>query len=265
MMTKQKKLGKRSGKNKHEFALYVKELNTMLISHTPGAQIRISNPDLYHRIVHILRLQAGKICILFDSVINVRFELHASTDKRHVEGTVLQINQNQKLKPYLTFLLPLLKRDQFEAALYSLVELGVNEIQLIVTDKVHRAWGGEKELDRSRAIMYSAAEQSKNFTVPPIREPISLEQYCNEHDLKNKRTLFFDPEGKAMAQVLDFHVDRANEDFVLLVGPEGDLTEQEKLLIKAHGFEFCALTPTVLRASQAVAISTGLIRSIFRF
>ena len=43
-----------------------------------------------------------------------------------------------------------------------------------------------------------------------------------------------------------------------------DLTEQEKNLLQDQGFLFCALTPTILRAQQAVALSAGLIRSLLR-
>ena len=45
------------------------------------------------------------------------------------------------------------------------------------------------------------------------------------------------------------------------VGPEGDLTLEEKAYLKQLGFVFCALTPTVLRAQQAVALGLGVLRS----
>ena len=46
----------------------------------------------------------------------------------------------------------------------------------------------------------------------------------------------------------------------LLWGPEGDLTSTEKQQVLTAGFQFSKLTPTVLRASQAVAVGLGLIR-----
>ena len=47
------------------------------------------------------------------------------------------------------------------------------------------------------------------------------------------------------------------------VGPEGDLTQEEKDYLKQQGFVFCRLTPTVLRARQAVALGLGILRSYF--
>ncbi len=46
-----------------------------------------------------------------------------------------------------------------------------------------------------------------------------------------------------------------------VIGPEGDLTKEEKAYLKEQGFLFCALTPTVLRAQQAVALGLGILRS----
>lgn len=48
---------------------------------------------------------------------------------------------------------------------------------------------------------------------------------------------------------------------IACAGPEGDLTYEEKMQLTEDGFAFCALTPTVLRAQQAIAIGLGAIRS----
>ena len=50
----------------------------------------------------------------------------------------------------------------------------------------------------------------------------------------------------------------------MLVGPEGDLTHEEKQFVDDHGFIFCKLTPTIMRAHQAVAVGLGVLRSMLR-
>ncbi len=49
---------------------------------------------------------------------------------------------------------------------------------------------------------------------------------------------------------------------VICSGPEGDLTCEEKRMLADANFLFCALTPTVLRAQQAVAVGLGSFRSL---
>jgi len=47
-----------------------------------------------------------------------------------------------------------------------------------------------------------------------------------------------------------------------MIGPEGDLTAQEKELLKERGVQFLRLTPTILRAQQAVVVAMGIFRSL---
>ncbi len=47
-----------------------------------------------------------------------------------------------------------------------------------------------------------------------------------------------------------------------MIGPEADLTATEKKQLKDLGVAFCALTPTILRACQAAALSGAIFRSI---
>jgi 16S rRNA U1498 N3-methylase RsmE len=49
---------------------------------------------------------------------------------------------------------------------------------------------------------------------------------------------------------------------LLLVGPEGDLTLEEKEIVRANKFIFCALTPTIMRAVQATGLAAGFVRSL---
>jgi len=51
-------------------------------------------------------------------------------------------------------LLPLLKRDAFEQAVYGLVEAGVNDIQPVITEKTNCKWGGGAERAGALAAHY---------------------------------------------------------------------------------------------------------------
>ena len=56
-----------------------------------------------------------------------------------------------------------------------------------------------------------------------------------------------------------------SNNIVLMVGPEGDLMGDEKAYLNGNGFVFCQLTPTILRAQQAVTVSVGALRSLLHF
>ena len=245
---------------KHEFAIFVDQLSYLVSSVEPGGTLTLEGEKLHQRLVRVLRLRSGDAVILFDRACHVRFILQEHQGKTRMRGVIHTKKANIILHPSITFLLPLLKRDDCNAALYSLTEIGVNEVRLVTTQKVRRAWGGEGEFIRLRRVMVAAAEQSKNFAFPELYSPTSLSIALQEIA---GICIYFDPSGKPLFEIVSSLVGQSPEYVTLMVGPEGDLVAPEKKIIKEAGFIFCALTPTILRATQATAVGAGIVRSIF--
>jgi len=247
---------------KHEFALYVPNISTILRTVQINSSFTLDDPALVARITTILRLRVGESFTIFDTTLHATCVL-ALVGKKNVTCTLVAKQLNNQLRPKITFILPVLKRDDLQEALYCLVELGANHIQLVLTQKIHRQLGDKKEFERLRRIMIAAAEQSKNFTIPSLCEPIALHTYLEKLS-GNAQKIYFDVEGQqAMSVVQQIKVD-AMQELYLMVGPEADLTPEEKALLRSHNFIFCMLTPTVLRAAQAVAVGLGIFRSMLR-
>lgn len=247
-------------KSQHEFAIYFPALTALLSDAVAQESLKIQDADLAHRVERVLRLQASDEFILFDQRNHARCRLGQFENRRTVEVLLLEVGPNQVHAPELTLWLPVLKRDDLEEALYAAVELGVNSINLLMTEKVQRSWGGEKEFERLQRIIIAAAEQSKNFAFPHLQEPIRFEAFLHS-DSADSALIFFDPAGKPLLETLQTLHAACVSRVDALIGPEGDLTEAEKLQLKSQGAIFCALTPTVLRARQAVAVGIGAIRS----
>lgn len=247
--------------NKHEFALYWQALSKSV---AVNAVITITDDAVVHRIVHVLRLQIGAMLILFNQERNAQVLVHAIT-KKQVSVEVVAVHANHMHEPEITFGLPLLRREALHEAVYGLTELGVNCIQLVHTHKVQRAWAGAHELERARNVMIAAAEQSKNFAFPELHAPITLEELAKNNRARAEHRLFFDPAGQSMSTVvaaLQQEEKLHKKELLILIGPEGDLTQEEKQVLARNDFTFCALTPTVLRAQQAAIVSTGIVRSL---
>lgn len=247
---------------KHEFALYNPEISYMLSSTKIGDSFLVEDSALISRMISVLRFKQGQTFIFFDQAIHATCTLETA-GKKNITCTLVAKKQNTPLAPRITFVLPVLKRDDLETALYSLVELGASSIQLVVTEKVQRAWGGDKELERAQRIMIAACEQSKNFALPELHQPIPIQTYLAKMP-KNASKIFFDVDGQATLSLLNEIKTREPSELFLMVGPEGDLTAAEKELLKKHDVIFCQLTPTILRAAQAVALGLGLFRSALR-
>ena len=250
-------------RNKHEFALYINSLSSLMASVPVGGDLCITSEEIYHRIVNVLRLPMGDELILFNRAMNIRCILRTFRGKKEIDVQVLAKEHNPVSTPKITMIIPLLKREMLDDAVYSAVETGVNSIQLVATQKAQRRWGGDKELSRLQRVMIAAAEQSKHFAFPELLAPIPFDVLLDTVRTSAGPKLFFDPNGKPLLSVLYDIQKQLPQELSLMVGPEGDLTPDEKNQLQDTGFTFCKLTPTILRAQQAVAISSGLFRSIF--
>lgn len=243
----------------HEFAFFVQTLSSLIAELSIGDTITITDQDLIHRIVHVIRLEPGQQCILFDHDIYVQVSLEAIQGKKTGRFIILTRENTLQLAPTITALIPILKREAFELVCYNLAELGITTIQPLITQKIQRSWGGTKEAERIKKIIIAAAEQSKHFKVPLVHNPIALEAVSTT----NFDTLLYaDPQGEPLWQTMQTLRTRRPDHLAFMIGPEGDLTQEEKDYITQQGFTFCALTQTVLRSYQAATLLAGCIRSL---
>ncbi len=249
--------------NKHEFAVYLDSLSSLMASIPVGGDLCIVSEEIHHRITRVLRLVMGDELVLFDRATHVRGVLRTFRGKKEIDVQVVAKEHNAIPTPKITMIIPLLKRESFDAAVYAAVETGMNAIQLVTTQKAQRRWGGDKEFSRLQRVMISAAEQSKHFAFPELLSPIPFELFLDTVRVNAGPKFFFDPQGKPLLSIIYDVQKQLPQELILMVGPEGDLTPQEKNQLQDGGFTFCKLTSTILRAQQAVAIGGGLFRSIF--
>jgi 16S rRNA (uracil1498-N3)-methyltransferase len=251
------------GQQKHEFALFLPNLAELVATKRAGDALRIQDEQVYHRIVHVLRLSPQETIIAFDNHVHVYGTIEALIPKKSVNIIISAVTKNKEQTPHITLCLPLLKREAFEDAVYSAVELGVNTIQLLNTHKGQRSWSGAKDMHRAHNIVIAAAEQSKNFALPIINEPHDV---AHAVDTLSKGTfnICFAVQGKPLFEGVTSVREHSPSHITLFVGPEGDFTEHEYALMEKSGMLFCALTPTILRTQQAVAVGVGAVRALLR-
>ncbi len=251
--------------NKHQFSLYWPQFSSYVASVMINQEIIIDDQLLCHRITRVLRLSAGEHIILFDQQSYGVLQLVKTSEKKSCHVILLEQHNNVVHKPHITCVLPMLKREGLTEAVYGLVEAGVSEIQLLHTEKQQRSWGGDKELMRLHNVTIAAAEQSKNFSFPSIRNPVSLQELIEMHSAQKKEkkiNIFFDPQGTDCFSFVQQARMNKPTDLVFIIGPEGDLTFQEKTILRQYHIEFLTLTPTVLRAQQAAVCAAVLLRSL---
>ncbi len=238
----------------HLFALYHAGLSSQCTA--VGQRIIVTDQQLVVRIASVLRLKVGEQCVLFDRSVHALCEV-LEIAKKQITFLCKNIDKNVSYKPAITVLLPLLKKDDLAAALTDLVAVGVSSIQLVMTEKVQRAWSGTQELERVERVMIASAEQSKNFAIPVLHAPIDVRAALLQHPL----IVCGDPDGAPLQSVLHALSQNKTQSYALLVGPESDFSAAEKTMLSQRTVVRCALTPTVLKSCLAITILAGAFRS----
>src|SRR3990167_8684043 len=275
---------------KHKFAFFVEDLSKIENS--------IKDKELVKRISLVLRLKTEDEIVLFDRKISLDCEI-ISISKDKIEIKINKKFKIESIKPEINIFIGLLKKESFEEILYSCVELGATSITPLITEKIHKNWWSNKFKERFDKILISAAEQSKNFFIPELNEPIKLSQlgsyFPTTHEVapdkrytrsdealaksdqydrgplissdsvgivsRNVITILLDVNGQSLFSTFNQVKDKST--FNLIIGPEGDFSDSEKELMKKNNFTFCKLTPTVLRSIQALNVGLGSFRALF--
>jgi 16S rRNA (uracil1498-N3)-methyltransferase len=249
--------------NKHTFALYCP---TLTAGQPPKAENFFECTDhvLWHRIVHILRLTAGEAITLFDGrqEVTIRLSDKTFTGKNKISGVIQSTTASVPLAPAITLMPSLLKREAFEAAAYLAAAMGATTFQPLIAAKTQRSWHTDKEHARLANIMIAACEQAKNFVIPELKPPISVTTVADCHT--TVRGVYFEDDGAPLMTIINQFITAPPPTLSLVFGPEGGLTADERRYLDTQGFVCCALTPTILRAQDAVAVGLGSVRSLLK-
>ena len=163
---------------------------------------------------------------------------------------VTEVTVEQERLPRLVLVQALAKGDRDELAIQAATELGVSAIVPWAASRSVSRWEGQKtEKGRARweTIVREASKQSIRSFVPPVRPLAStadLRQLAT-----TSRLLLLDPTAVDRLSMFDPGTDE--RDLLLVVGPEGGISDGELELLEAAGAERMRLGDTVLRTSSA--------------
>lgn len=150
--------------------------------------------------------------------------------------------------PRIVLVQALAKGDRDELAIQAACELGVDEVVPWQASRSISRWDGAKAVkgrERWATIVREAAKQAHRTWVPSVTPPVQTSDLVTR--AAEQRVLVLDP----TADVRLSEVVADGRDLVLVVGPEGGLTDDELTKLTDAGAERVLLGDTVLRTSTA--------------
>ena len=212
-----------------------------------GQKIELKE-DNAHYVRTVLRLKKDQVITLFNGQGGEFLcDIDEVSRKRVVVSIIEAIDRTVESPLYVTLGLGVSRGDRMDWAVQKAVELGVNHIAPLITERCVVKFKADKKQQRLqhwKKIAQHAAEQSGRTLLPELNEITRLDDWAQEQvGLK----VFLDP--YAEKTLADIKPDDLK--VTLLSGPEGGFSDQERDLAVTAGFIPVRLGKRILRTETA--------------
>ena len=199
--------------------------------------------------IRVLRLKVGTTITLFNGEGGEFYATLSDVQKRSCSVLINSFHETNNESPLHLHLGQVISRgDRMEFVIQKAVELGVNEITPLISERCGVKINVErmaKKQQQWQKIAIAACEQSGRNIVPIIHATKQLIDWCSNSNDAVKLTLH--PRAKYSINTLPEQLNN----IALLIGPEGGFSDQEIELTETLNFTETLLGPRVLRTETA--------------
>jgi 16S rRNA (uracil1498-N3)-methyltransferase len=215
----------------------------------------VLNENSSRHIVQVLRMQSGEDLRLTDGKgLSVLAKIHEANKKKCIVRIIEKQNQEPPQRNILVALCLLKNVSRFEWFLEKATELGVSEI---IPLKSARTEKQQFRMDRMNSILESALIQSQQVWMPVLHEPQNLNTWITNVVADQKFIAHCD-NGKK--RKLSGVIEKNSSSQLILIGPEGDFTDEEIKLALVHEFIAVELGQNRLRSETAAVAAAAVLK-----
>ncbi|MEJ2889771.1 16S rRNA (uracil(1498)-N(3))-methyltransferase [Actinomycetospora aeridis] len=203
----------------------------------------------------VRRVRPGEVVLIGDGAGTRARARVTDVGRSTVTTTVLERRSEDEPRLRITLAQALVKGDRAELAVELATEAGVDAILPWRAERCVARWDdgvrGEKALARWRTTVREAAKQARRARVPDVAPPATTRDLA-ARDADAVLVL----EATADTSLAEVTLPDRGE-LVLVVGPEGGVTDDERALLVGAGACEVRMGPGVLRTSTAAAVALG--------
>ncbi len=224
-----------------------------------GQQLQLGSGATQH-LIGVLRLGPGMRVSLFNGDGHDYSARLLDAQRHGVRVLIEEVSATEPSPPLRLHLgLGLIKGERLDFALQKAVELGVDEIQPLLTERSVVRLDQERRVKRHQhwsGVIIAACEQSGRRRLPSLAPTVGLVDWLGQ---RHAGALLLAPDAERSLTELP-----APQGVVtLLVGPEGGLSRGEHRAARAAGFTPARLGPRILRAETAPLAAIAAIQALW--
>jgi 16S rRNA (uracil1498-N3)-methyltransferase len=227
----------------------------------PGREVLLPEQAGEH-VARVLRLERGHPLILFNGDGREYDARLAALAKRAVTADVAAAREiDREATLHLTLVQSIARGEKMDWILQKATELGVAHIVPLVTERT------EVKLDEERAerrvahwtqVIAAGCEQSGRTRLPSIETPQRLDRWLGSLEDGKALRLALLPEGQMRLRQLP----QMENGALLVVGPEGGLSDNDIAMLKHSGFQGLRLGPRILRTETAGLAALAALQAV---
>ena len=204
-----------------------------------------------HHVLNVLRLQVDDEIWLLDGV-GIAYRGIIKNNGQEVSGEIIAESPGfSEPKVEMHLAVGLIKKDRIEWLLEKAVECGALSITPLLLDRCLKK---SLNLERSQKIVRTAAKQCGRSRFPKLNEPTSLDNYLND---KSDLTVCLQSEGETSLST--WQREKSPNKVSVLIGPEGDFSENEMNVIRDNNINIVSLGNRRLRTETAAITALNII------
>ena len=205
-----------------------------------------------HYVSKVMRVKENEVFSLFNNDGEWEAKI-LNISKSIVEFKITKLLRQKEISKELWLAFSPIKSNYFNFMIQKATELGVTKfIPIIFERTIVRKINSE----RLKKIIIEATEQSNRISLPKLENPITLQNFFQSYEDKIK-LIFTDLNSKQKKISI---LKPEKKPLCIIVGPEGDFSESERLeILGFKGVQSIKLNENILRSETAVISALSLI------
>jgi 16S rRNA (uracil1498-N3)-methyltransferase len=205
-------------------------------------------------IVQVLRMQAAEQLMITNGKGQTLTVEMITPHKKKTEVKIIHKEFIPRAQASVAIAISFIKSaSRFEWFLEKATEIGISVIIPLLCKRTEKFHFRE---DRMKTILVSAMLQSRQAWLPELRTPIKINEFLKNNDYEQKFIAHCVDEEK---KLLNDAVVDASASKIILIGPEGDFTEEEISEALQQNFMPVSLGETRLRTETAGLVAAVLL------